>query len=675
MLSGRFLGRAGDRQLEVRLDVGVPGGLDRVSGDLFAEARGGLFEHLAHFLSPPLDPAVTEPIETDLAVNHTDTWRGGRLAAHLQADGSLQVELLLDRVDAAPADRLSLNAARVGPDLRALRIRPFVTPGVEAPESPRLAEVHSPAEAGQTTGPRVSFVGSLAQAGFGVALQPAELLAETGGDDIWTDAELHDALAALVAQAPPEAGPGRMWDRPLLVVPRTERPFVVGITFETGEPELGRVCAVFFDGIRRHENVADDAVALAREYLFTCVHETAHVLGLPHVWEPLDGIGEPARGSLSLTFTNYPHLYRLGGYPGFYRRFRFRFQNEELLQLRHGPWPEVFPGTSDGHSEIDFLLAPDGRAAPHPGLELELRAAAGGSFAFAQPVQLEAKLVNRSGGRIRVPQDALDLEGGRLEVYVARSGRPDRPRRFLPLVERRRAGPRITLGVRGRDGEPSYAIYETLDLSYGRLGFPFSEPGPYTVRAAVLLEDGRAVRSPETEIRVREPHRRDDEDAAAKVLLPGVGCAMALGGDPDGDALATLREVVETGRPAGLVSWAAYRLAESLSREFKRPLRKTRRLIEADPAKALGLLALVKGVERWPNQLRSRALQLRARCSSLLGRREDAEQALRDLRNLIEGTAASNRPLRAKLLQQVSSLRRKLRGIGVERSPYPANDL
>lgn len=664
MLNGRFVGTVGDTVLELRADLGVPGGLDRVSGDLFSRPPGEERRHVAHLLTPSLDPGASA-IDSDVMVANSQVWTGGHIELVVQADGSLKVDLRLDRHDAASGDRLVLDAARVDDKTRTLRLRPFVTPGVEPPDSPQLEEVHTQPASGATDGPRVSFSGALEQAGLGVVLEAAQQLAATGGDDSWSDAELHSTLADLVALNPAGAEPGEVWDRPLLVVPRSERSFVLGITFATGEPELGRVSAVFFEGVREHDKVGD-SIEFAREYLFTCIHETAHILGLPHAWEPLLGIGEPQRWSGSLTFTNYPHLYRLGGYHAFYRKFAYHFQDEELLQLRHGAWTEVFPGTVEEHSEIDLLLAPGGSTSPHPGLKLELRSSRGGEFLFAEPVQLEARLTNRSRRRLVVPRDALDPEGGRLAIYVSGPGQRGRFRRLVPLLERTKAAPRCTLGVRHRQAaEPSYSMYETVNPSYGRSGFTFLEPGTYWVRAVVLLDAGYKVESADLEVRIGRPSAAD-ESGAADVLTPEVGRALVLGGDPLSNAARLLERVVESQRPRGLVSWAAYQLAETASRDFKRPLSKVRRLIPADPQAALDLLGRVTDIENWPNQRRSRFLQLRGRCHAALGRAEEAEKAVAELSRLVEDVVRTNRPLHDRLLREVGGLRKQLRQLAAE---------
>jgi Metallo-peptidase family M12B Reprolysin-like len=467
-------------------------------------------------------------------------------------------------------------------------------------------------------------------------------------------------------QGPPTHIPGEAWTLPLLVTSRSERPDVVGITFDTGEAQLGRVSAVFYRSLLARLAAAG-AAAFSREYLFTVAHELGHLFGLPHAWEPFGGVGEPERSATALTFMNYPQLYRLGS-GRFYRDFRFRFRPEEALHLRHGPWPAVFPRAAlpsreGALAEPMFLLAPRRRTP----LALELRAPGGGEarLRFAEPVHLEVRLANRSRRRVAVPADAVDAEGGRLEVLVEREGGDGKapPARWAPVVERDRTGGRLMLGGRGRRGEPSYALYGSVDLTYGRDGFAFREPGRYRLTAVTTQLDGRRLASAPLSVEIAPPERTAAA-AAGDLFSAEMGRALAFGGDPGGAALDRLRDVVERGAPAGLVPRAALRLGEAAARPFRRPWRRT--VAAAQPETAMRRLEQALGAARqlgmaFPNPVRSHLLALQADCATRAGRAAAATAALEALHGFLAATVVHNRRLRARLLADARRLARTLR--------------
>lgn len=682
MLSGRYSGDDGVLAVELRLELPPPTPVAgpsppaasfpplRVSADLFRLDTGADAVYSASLRGAAPPPAGGR-WETPVAGTGA---AGGAVAGRLvlveeAGAGTLTLDLGPDPDPAADpaaaaAPVLHCLLDRRGPGLRALRLTPWLSAGAEAPDADTLAPVEAPPEEPGAAARRVGFVSCFAAAGLEVELAPARPLdaAGAGADEAWTEAELETALGSLGPVPAPR--PGEPWELPLLVVSRTEALSTLGMTFAAGGPLPGRRCAVFYDAVASHPKVRGRPQELARELLFTCVHEVGHLLGLPHAWQPLDLPGDPERHESALTFMTYPTLYRLG-YGRFYRAFPFRFLAGELDHLHHAAWPRVSPAAAgEGEHDDAQLLALAAGGAPrqrHPGLELELRLPAPGPLAWAQPVQLEVRLANVSNRRIRVPRDVLSAEGGRLRLWIARGDRA--PRSLRPLVERESRGPRVTLGVAGRNGgEPSYAIYSTVDLTFSADEFPFSEPGRYRVTAALTLPGGAAVASPPCELEVLPP-TPGEEAAAGELLSEPVGRALVLGGDPEGLGLARLGRVVAEGRPPGLVPWAALRLGEARARRFRR-LGAT--ATAADPASAAALLRRALTGAALPNPVRFRTGGLRARCEVLAGRADSAERTLTSLRRFVEGTVESNRRLRRRLLGEVGALARRLRRLSRE---------
>lgn len=139
---------------------------------------------------------------------------------------------------------------------------------------------------------------------------------------------------------------------------------VLGVMYDFGNNDLNRKpregVAVFYD----HPLISDPRVPeqiRKREYVYTLIHEIGHSLNLLHSFDK-------ARPS-SLSWMNYPHLYPRGyeaqqGYDGsqeFWRRFEERFDEEELLHLRHASPREIKAGG------FDFGVYEEGASIPFNG--------------------------------------------------------------------------------------------------------------------------------------------------------------------------------------------------------------------------------------------------------------------------------------------------------------------
>lgn len=691
---GRYAGTDGALRLELRVDHGVGSPASLVSGDLFEAVPGGPEAYVASLVSDPFDVSTSTAADGSLTLAVTpspdDRYAAGRLVLRPVDPETLQAEATLEAVGGGPDTSWTGSASRMGEALRRVRLHSYRLQGTVAPDDPSLPAVRAP-NGGAEPPPVVTVHGALRDAG----LEPEAAVpvsfgpAGAGADERWSDAELRAALAGLIQD--PDAAPADPWPLHLLVVDRGDRPFATGATFHFDELPGVRASVLFHDTIRDIPQVTGRPDAFAREYLFTAVHELGHQLRLPHAWEPFGGVGPPERADGALTFMNYPHLFPRG-YTRFYRRFPFTFREEELLHLRHAPWERIWPGPGapeidedavdllewrpGGTSRDERRASPDQRGGGslysrrHPHLALRLRTAGPPRFAFTEPVHVEAKLENIGTRRVRVPGDVLALEAG-LRVYVSEAGAREPPRRVAPLVEQQDRGPTRVLGVRGRgSGEPTYALYADLDLTFGRSGFPFGEPGAYRIHAVAELPDGRIVRAEPLAIAIAAP-AKSEEPRLSDLRAPELGRTLLLGGDPAGPGVARLREIAEAGAPARLAPWAALRVGEAEGRGFKRP--KVGGLptgaggvqragspsatgTAADPETGAEWLAraeaLAAEARPLPNIIRSRLLRTRAACHARAGWAQGAERDLRALERFIARVVDSNDRLRATLLRE-----------------------
>lgn len=345
----------------------------------------------------------------------------------------------------------------------------------------------------------------------------------------WTPAELHDAMETHYQRFSTSWPAWRMWG---LLAGQFQNSGVGGIMFDAAAAYGGagrgpdrQGFAVF----RRHpwfndltDTPTTDAEAAAmRQFLYTWVHEAGHAFNLLHSWDK----GRPD----SLSWMNYDWRYDNRHQPGaFWHDFELRFDDDELVHIRHGDRAAVImggdPWASGGHAEAldSGLMAVDDRGAP-----LELLVRSQGYFELMEPVAIELRLRNL------LPDQALEVDARLHPEYgtvLVQIKRPDGSIvSYDPVMCKVGIPERITLeDARSRLGQDRYS--ELVPLSYSADGFMFDEPGNYEVRAIYLgLGDVLIVSQPHR-IRIGQPVNRDQDQLAYGFYHDRVGLALYLQG-------------------------------------------------------------------------------------------------------------------------------------------------
>ncbi|NIN69589.1 MAG: hypothetical protein GTO63_33885, partial [Anaerolineae bacterium] len=138
--------------------------------------------------------------------------------------------------------------------------------------------------------------------------------------------------------------------------------------------------------------------------------EMGHAFNFLHSWDK----GRPD----ALSWMNYPHKYdRRNGAGSFWGNFRMRFDDEELIHLRHGDRASVImggdPWASGGHME-----APSGAMADLVGeAPVELLVRSKGYFQFMEPVIIELRIRNTTDLPLELDTQ-LHPEFGGVIVYI-----------------------------------------------------------------------------------------------------------------------------------------------------------------------------------------------------------------------------------------------------------------
>ncbi|MGW6131148.1 hypothetical protein ACWFNE_14080 [Cellulomonas sp. NPDC055163] len=411
----------------------------------------------------------------------------------------------------------------------------------------------------------------------------------------WSPAELHDAMETAFSGFPSTWPSWHMWG---LLAGSYEEATTGGIMFDAaasfggaGEGPDRQGFAVF----RNHpwfRNLVDrPAVTQAeafsmRQFLYTWVHEAGHAFNFLHSWNK-------ARPD-ALSWMNYPQRYDArNGTDAFWSSFRFRFDDEELLHLRHGDRAAVImggdPWASGGHLESP----PDATAETAPDSAVELLVRTQGYVELMEPVQVELRLRNASPSPLELDV-RLDPRHGVTTVLVRR---PDgRTVVFDPVVCEyglpRTAVLEPLAADASNQGEDRYSA--VVPLTFGTRGFLFDAPGEYLIRAA-YHGGGLFLTSPAARLRVGRPMSREEDRLAHEWFTREVGLSLVLDGSQSptlGAGMATLRDAAELLPGTELAAQAAVTVARSVGRDFYR--RVDDRMVQAhaaDPDAALQLTA------------------------------------------------------------------------------------
>lgn len=328
----------------------------------------------------------------------------------------------------------------------------------------------------------------------------ADIIATAGpGEGGWTNAELHQAMEDHWSAFANES----QWKLWVFLGEHHANDSYAGIMFDSETPLPGDVTrqgtAVFTEsnwlfgatGDFASDNTSP-AEAIQRELFFTTVHEIGHAFNLAHSWQktlaapygspwpPPDWAPAMTDDDQGLSWMNYPwradedpvNTYRA---KWFYDRFMFRFLDSENLFLRHAP--EEFVQMGNETWFVNHGLADESRV--NRALSLTIRSLRD-SLELGEPVFVELRLKNVSNKAIQA-HGLLDPAAGFVQIAVTGPDGTKLP--FLaPIHTDRNSAPKTI--------EPGGAIYESIQLTVGKMGFYFRKPGPYRIEACFTNFDG-----------------------------------------------------------------------------------------------------------------------------------------------------------------------------------------
>lgn len=675
-ISGRYEGlstspAAGDERLDLRVDVDAHGPhaivTNRISGDLFGVAAPGDVDDPERLYrgSWIVDTVTRSNSGTSIALTgpvrfYPDKTATGSLRIVLSAADPLTSPAIVD-LTAASGTVTSYSCLWKGPAFREVRLELDFCRTVGRLRLPQYDLGSHPVRPDTLVGRTMTLESALGEAGVRatVVFDPDDVDDSAKDPQNWSERELHDALVTHFEDAKSEWPRWSLWG---LLAGASNGD--AGLMFDLASPQR-QGFAIFhshpwFSGLPDGDTGANETeIAALRTYLFAWVHEIGHAFNMAHSWDK--------RRSKALSWMNYPGRFNsLPGGGNFWKVFPFVFDEPELIHIRHGNRAAVIMGgdpmSGDGHLGSDHLDLEmfDPSMDPPADATLDLRLQAAGVIELMTPVTVEVRLRNRSKSDV-VVASRMSPQDGNLVVYIKPPN--GTVTAYEPLSCRLRESEPLTLHGE-TDQEPFDDRHSTeVDITYGRDGFYFSDPGQYELRAVYVAADDRLVRSNLTVVRVERPRSADLEKLTKDFFTSDVGQVLYLKGSPSPHLTKganLLRDVVERRRKLA-TSVEAYalgdaRLMASIADGIAAPFFRlkqhaVRRLQKGDPDEALKLTEDAATLLRQfgsplVNLTHARLGEARARWKQIIGDADGAKSEIESLRSALKSRGVHERILK-----------------------------
>jgi hypothetical protein len=614
--SGRYRGRLGGFELELRVDVDRVRPMRKVSGDFYS-ISGGTVTYFGSFI-------VDNPVITITTTQVT--CRG--LGRFTFSAGAPVVQVTIQRrtifQPPAPAQVQFFTQAgspgttyTCGFESVYFRTVQLETDSVSDVTTPVFNTYNTGALPSGGPARNLSVVSAYAETG--IEMRPTTgtdviNITDAGPGATWSDAELHASMErhfTLFRNVPQWA----VW----LVVAQNHDfgPGLLGIMFDQLGPQR-QGCAVF------HRGLGGTTPQQLRVQLQTYVHELGHCFNLLHSWQKSlanpPGVDRPN----SLSWMNYPWRYPLGGEAAFWASFPFQFDDGEVIHLRHAFRNNIVIGGNPfavGSGLINPEIMGD-PIADASGLKFDI-STANPSFALGEPVVLKLTLGARDE-RGKVVHPYLHPN---LQLTTVAIAKPNgQVVAYEPWIDH-------LVGPREQGLFSAEPIEDSAYIGFGKGGLYFEQPGLYQIRAMYHALDGSQVFSNVLTLRVRYPVTAQDERLAELLLGYEQGALFYLLGS-DVDSLSrgrdALNQVLEDYGEHPLAHYVRLVQGVNLARPFKTIEAHDARVHVRPPdtaAAAQLLTAAVAGPSPLDSVTKSQALRKLAIAQANAGDREGASRS------------------------------------------------
>lgn len=358
------------------------------------------------------------------------------------------------------------------------------------------------------------------RAGFDVSVSPgsgAVPLSGAGGNQTWSDTEMHDAMQRYWSHFENRA----QWSLWVLFAGQhDDGPNLGGVMFDDIGPNHRQGTAIFNNSFIAEAPAGDPQpdAWVARMRFWTACHEMGHAFNLAHSWQKeLGASWIPLRNEAEArSFMNYPYNVN-GGQTAFFSNFAYRFSEQELLFMRHAPERMVQMGNANWFDDHAFEQA---EISPEPKFKVELRVNRDPAvFEFLEPCMLEIKLTNASDDPQVVSEHVLQ-DSDDMVLVIKKDGQP--ARQWQPFAQYCRKSRQVVL-------DSGASRYEAIFIGAGRNGWDVAEPGHYSIQAALRIA-GRDFVSNSLQVRLTPPRSFEEQNLAQDFFCDDVGRVLAFDG-------------------------------------------------------------------------------------------------------------------------------------------------
>jgi hypothetical protein len=541
-----MLPQPGRFELELRVDIDprnlVSPVMNRISGDLYQVTRTNLPGQASQTSRTYIESWIVDHPQLTPAADHIDV--AGDVRYWLGTHAATTVTLRITWPGSPPAVAAEVtftetggatrkySCRRISDNFRSVDLEVDVCASVNRPPLLPVYDTswhdNHPADLPHRV---LTIESAYQEAGVDVTISTVHTVIDDGAPQFqsWTPAELHDAMETNFSQYGGTWPNWQMWG---LMAGEFEDSLVGGIMFDAaallgdGTAPERKGFAVF----RSHEWFNDLIVgtpqnqtqaASARQFLYAWVHEAGHAYNFLHSWDK----GRPD----SLSWMNYDYLYdQRNGDDTFWKRFAFRFDDDELIHVRHGNRASVIMG-GDPWSSGSHLEAPNLSMTQIEGKSpLELIVRSKDYFDFMEPVIVELRLRNLLTETSVMIDKRFAPEYGGVAVYIQK---PDgHVVQYDPLICAV-GKPQTQLLAAAGSGEQGNDRYSReVFLSYGSSNFYFDRPGEYRIRAVYQGLGDVLIPSQTHRIRIGAPLTKEVDRTAQDYFTDEVGLTLYLQG-------------------------------------------------------------------------------------------------------------------------------------------------
>ena len=346
--------------------------------------------------------------------------------------------------------------------------------------------------------PLIRFETSLSLDGVDISRIPGNEINNPVALNGWNDRELHNAMLNHFSKL--ENNP--QWNIWLFEAKKHEQiPNSLGVMFDLSR----KGCAVFDqtiidENLLQKYGLNDPSIIK----LYAIYHELGHCFNLDHT------------RSNSTSWMNIPESFHTGE-RNYWDQFRFEFDPEELLQIRHGFLNNIIMGAdniftgvpihANDYNNINFQIETQ-----------DIKIKSKENFILGEPVFIEIKLKTTKHKKTHIE---LQPNCGSVKFIIKKPS--DRMLFYRPIIKH------MVIPKTVKPDTDSYE-YDVAYIGFGRDGFYFKEYGIYYIQALYTSLEGNIIASNILPIIIQNSDNQHDREISSKLIGQEQGLLFCLQG-------------------------------------------------------------------------------------------------------------------------------------------------